>query len=92
MTKEEYDEILLKKPNNSSQIVTSSTYKHRGISYLPYVFTEQGISMLSPLLKSEIAIQVSINIMDAFVEMRKFIMSNAPILERLTTNEDFKVF
>ena len=46
-----------------------------------------GISMLSPLLNSEIAIQVSINIMRAFVEMRKFMMSNAPILERLTTVE-----
>jgi len=46
-----------------------------------------GIAMLAPLLKNEIAIQVSINIMNAFVEMRKFITSNAPILERLTTVE-----
>ena len=90
LTKEEYEELLLKKPNNSSQIVMSSTYKNRGIKYLPYVFTEQGIAMLSPLLKSEIAVQVSINIMDAFVEMRKFIMSNAPILERLT-NVEYKL-
>ena len=43
--------------------------------------------MLSPLLNSEIAIQVSINIMRAFVEMRKFIISNASILERLTKVE-----
>ena len=49
-----------------------------------------GISMLSPLLNSEIAIQVSINIMRAFVEMRKFMMSNAPILERLT-NVEYKL-
>ena len=90
LTKDEYEEILLKRPNNSSQIVMSSTYKHRGISYLPYVFTEQGISMLSPLLHSEIAVQVSINIMDAFVAMRKFMMSNAPILERLT-NVEYKL-
>ena len=46
--------------------------------------------MLSPLLKNEIAVQVSINIMNAFVEMRKFIMSNAPILERLT-NVEYKL-
>jgi|GEM_PF-4243228 len=59
----------------SSQIVTTSTYKYRRTSHLPYVFTEQGISMLSPLLNSEIAIQVSINIMDAFVDMRRFMMS-----------------
>ncbi len=46
--------------------------KHR--KYLPYVFTEQGIAMLSGLLKNDIAVQVSIHIMDAFVEMRKFLM------------------
>ena len=46
---------------------------------LPYVFTEQGIAMLSGLLKNDIAIQVSINIMDAFVEMRKFININKKI-------------
>ena len=45
--------------------------KHR--KYLPYVFTEQGIAMLSGLLKKGIAIQVSINIMNAFEEMRKFL-------------------
>lgn len=48
--------------------------KHR--KYLPYVFTEQGIAMLSGLLKNDIAVQVSIHIMDAFVEMRKFINFN----------------
>ena len=46
--------------------------------------------MLSPLLKNETAVQVSINIMRAFVEMRKFIMSNAPVLERLT-NVEYKL-
>ena len=55
--------------------------------YLPYVFTEHGISMLPGVLQSDIAIQVSINIIRAFVAMRKFMMSNAPILERLTTVE-----
>ena len=48
--------------------------KYRGKKYLPYVFTEQGIAMLSGLLKNDIAIQVSINIMNAFVEMRKFLV------------------
>ena len=46
--------------------------------------------MLAPLLKNEIAVKVSINIMRAFVEMRKFIISNAPILERLT-NVEYKL-
>lgn len=51
--------------------------QHR--KYLPYVFTEQGIAMLSGLLRNEIAVQVSINIMDAFVEMRKFPVLNGQV-------------
>lgn len=43
---------------------------------MPYVFTEQGIAMLSAVLKSDIAIDVSIKIMDAFVQMRAFLLSN----------------
>ena len=59
----------------------------RNKSKLPYCFTEQGIAMLSGLLRNEIAIQVSINIMNAFVEMRKFIASNGQVFERLTNME-----
>ena len=55
--------------------------------YLPYVFTEQGISMLSGILKNEIAVKVSVNIMRAFVEMRKFLMINGQVFERLTNME-----
>ncbi|MCI9365636.1 MAG: ORF6N domain-containing protein [Clostridia bacterium] len=55
--------------------------------YLPYVFTEQGISMLSGVLKNEIAVKVSVNIMRAFVEMRKFLMLNGQVFERLTSME-----
>ena len=62
--------------------------KHR--KYLPYVFTEQCIAMLSGLLKNDIAIQVSINIMDAFVEMRKFLIVNGQLFERLT-NVEYKL-
>lgn len=62
--------------------------KHR--KYLPFVFTEQGIAMLSGLLKNDIAIQVSINIMNAFVEMRKFLMLNGQVFERLT-NVEYKL-
>ena len=53
--------------------------QHR--KYLPYVFTEQGISMLAPLLKNEIAVQVSINIIDAFVKMRYFLKDNGQIFD-----------
>ncbi len=55
--------------------------------YVPYVFTEQGISMLSGVLKNEIAVKVSVNIMRAFVEMRKFLMLNGQVFERLTSIE-----
>lgn len=55
--------------------------------YNPYVFTEQGIVMLSGLLRNEIAIKVSINIIEAFVEMRKFIANNSNMFNRLTTVE-----
>ena len=80
--------------NNSlrSQIATldenAGRGKHR--KYLPYVFTEQGIAMLSGLLKNDIAIQVSINIMKAFVEMRKFLAVNGQLFERLT-NVEYKL-
>ena len=55
-----------------SQFVTASKMldnKFRNKKYFPYAFTEQGIAMLSGLLRNEIAVQVSINIMDAFVEI-----------------------
>ena len=58
--------------------------------YLPYVYTEQGISMLAGVLKNDIAIQVSISIIRAFIEMRKFISSNSQIFERLT-NVEYKL-
>lgn len=54
---------------------------------LPYVFTEQGISMLASVLHSKIAINVSIGIMRAFVEMRRFISNNALLFERISNVE-----
>ena len=78
--------------NLRSQIATSSLEKENygGRRYLPYAFTEQGIAMLSGLLKNDIAIQVSINIMNAFVEMRKFIATNGSVFKRLT-NIEYKI-
>lgn len=49
----------------------------------PYVFTEQGVAMLSAILRSDVAIQVSIQIMQAFVAMRKFLVNNASVFQRL---------
>ncbi len=71
----------------SSKDVEINDNSRGGRRYLPYVFTEQGIAMLSGILKNEIAVKVSINIMDAFVEMRKFIASNGQVFERLTNME-----
>jgi len=59
--------------------------QHR--KYLPYAFTEQGIAMLSGLLRNDIAVQVSINIMNAFVKMRHFLKDNGQLFERVTTLE-----
>lgn len=50
---------------------------------LPFAFTEQGVAMLSSVLNSDYAIQVSIQIMKAFVNMRKFLLNNASIFQRL---------
>ena len=70
--------------NLKSQIVTSS---HGGARKLPYAFTENGIAMLSSVLRSPIAIQVNIRIMRAFTAMRQFIASNAQIFQRLDVME-----
>ena len=50
---------------------------------MPYAFTEVGIAMLSSVLRSDIAVKVSINIMDAFIEMRRFIANNAIMFDRI---------
>ncbi|MCD7726464.1 MAG: ORF6N domain-containing protein [Clostridiales bacterium] len=57
------------------------------IAVLKYVFTEQGIAMLSAVLRSDVAIQVSINIMDAFIELRRFASNNAVMFERISAVE-----
>ena len=68
------DEITNLRFQNGTSSLEKENYGGR--RYLPYVFTEQGIAMLSGLLKNEIAVKVSINIMNAFVEMRRFIANN----------------
>lgn len=77
LTKEE-DESL------RCQIGTSKTMEGRGgRRYLPYAYTEQGIAMLSGVLRSEVAVQTSISIMRAFVAMRHLLAENATLFERL---------
>lgn len=87
LTPNEYSELMANHGKSSlkSQIVTSSG--HGGRRSLPYVFTEQGVSMLSAVLHSDTAISVSIKIINAFVEMRKFINQNASVFTRLNKLE-----
>ena len=77
-----------------SQFVTlknNTDSRGKNIKYLPYAFTEQGVAMLSSVLRSPTAIQVSIKIMDAFVAMRKFLLSNAQIFQRLDSLEIHRI-
>ena len=78
LTKEEY--VALRSQNATSN-------GRGGRRYLPYAFTEQGIAMLSGVLRSNVAIQVSIRIMDTFVEMRHFITNNALLFEKISDIE-----
>ena len=66
--------------NLRSQIVISS---YGGDRQLPYAFTEQGVAMLSAVLRTPTAIRTSIDIINAFVAMRKFMMASAGVLQRL---------
>ena len=75
LTKEELD-------NWRSQFVTSNSDK-MGLRRSPYAFTEQGVSMLSSILKSNTAIEVSIQIIRTFVEMRKFVTQNALLFQKI---------
>lgn len=68
--------------NWKSQIVTSNREK-MGLRKLPNVFTEQGVAMLSAVLKSETAVKMSIQIMSAFIAMRRFLVENAGVFQRL---------
>lgn len=82
LTEEEYK-------NLRSQFVTLSLDKGWGThkKYLPYVFTEQGVSMLSAVLRSQMAIEVSIQIIDIFVNMRRFLLNNASIFHKIESIE-----
>ncbi|MBA3025294.1 MAG: ORF6N domain-containing protein [Sulfurimonas sp.] len=68
--------------NWKSQIVTSNQ-EIMGLRKMPFAFTEQGVSMLSAVLRSETAIKTSIQIINSFVKMRGFLSQNADIFKRL---------
>ena len=88
LTDNEYQNLI-------SQIVISSfgntDNRYGGRRKLPYVFTEQGIAMLSAVLKSEIAIQVSIRIMETFVETRKYMDNTTLLYDRMNEIEQRQI-
>lgn len=71
---------------NSSQNVMSSR-KHRGRAYLPYAFTEQGVAMLSSVLRSPRAVEVNIAIMRTFVQLRRLMDSNRELGRKIEAME-----
>ena len=71
--------------NLRSQLVTSSWGGRR---YPPYAFTEQGVAMLSSVLRSDRAIHVNIEIMRAFVQLRRLLASNAELARKLAALEN----
>ena len=81
----------LKENENESLRSQFATLKIQGRGqhrkYLPYAFTEQGVAMLSAVLHSDKAIEVSINIINAFIEMRKFILNNQLLFEKISNIE-----
>jgi phage regulator Rha-like protein len=80
LTQEEYEFLR-------SQIVTSETGRGRHRKYLPYVFTEQGVAMLSSVLNSERAVQVNIAIIRAFVKLREMLETNKDLAKKIAQLE-----
>lgn len=85
LSEDEYAELRSQNATSNMELETSST--KGGRRYLPYAFTEQGIAMLSAVLRSDEAIQVSVNIMNTFVKMRRFLAENALMFDRLNSME-----
>ncbi len=79
LTREELDNLRCQIGTLAGQDADSSI----GRTYLPHVYTEQGVAMLSGVLRSKVAIDVSVCIMRAFVEMRHFIADNAHMFEQI---------
>ena len=84
ITEADFDQIkgiLVSEPNRS-QIVTGSL-KHRSNQVTPYAFTEQGVAMLSGVLKSKKAIEVNISIMRTFILLKRFALSHKELTQKI---------
>ena len=77
--------------SSRSQIATLNEQRGQNIKYLPYAFTENGVAMLSSVLRSPKAIEVNIQIMRAFTAMRRFLVANAQVFQRLNSLEHHQI-
>ena len=81
LTKEEFDNLIfqsgISKPNRG------------GRRFMPYVFTEQGVAMLSSVLQTERAISINIQIMRTFVQIKQFALENKDLSKRITELEHY---
>ena len=77
----------------SQNVTLNKSKNYRGLhyKYLPYVLTAQGIMMLSGLLKNDIAAKVNVQIIDAFVKMRKYISDNLYLNEKIIVNHENRI-
>ena len=81
LTEEEYKNLIFQNGISKS--------KHGGRRFMPYAFTEQGIAMLSSVLKSEQAIAINIQIMRTFVQIKQFALENKELTKRLSELEHY---
>ncbi len=87
LTKDEAENLRSQITSSNSRSQNVILKQGHNIKYLPYAFTENGVAMLSSVLRSKTAIEVNIRIMRAFTAMRSFLMSNAHMFQRLETLE-----
>ena len=80
LSKEEYENLI-------SQFVTSSLEEHGGRRKMPYAFTENGVYMLSAVLRSEVAVRVSIEIVRTFAKLREFSLHYNALAKRMLEME-----
>ena len=84
LTDDEHENLRCQIGISSDDLREFASGGHR---YMPYVYTEQGVAMLSGVLRSKAAVDTSVRIMRAFVEMRRFITDNAHMFEQIRTLE-----
>ena len=87
LNKKESESLKYQSSGPRSQIVTLKNGRGRNIKYSPYVFTEQGVAMLSSVLNSERAIQVNIQIIRTFTKLRELLATNIKLRKKIESME-----